>query len=253
MLEFYQNMVKLGVIQTVSYRSNNSAIREVSKLVEALGKKETDIISLPEQWLYRNDIADFEYEFKPLLSLAKEYEMTIIPGAFYHKNKGRYTITSPVIGSRGEIIGEQEKIHPFSYEKKVIKHGTQAKLFKTKCKFGIIICYDMVFPRVANLLAKKGAQVLFSPSRIVRPGIIPWHLYIQARALENRIPILAANVENKRFGGKSVIVDLIDKNKIVLPKILARLEGEDARSKVFVLNKYKKNRDQRFSDEQKFN
>ena len=72
----------------------------------------------------------------------------------------------------------------------------------------MIICYDMVFPKVANTLVKKGAQVLLSPSRIVRRGIKPWQMYVQVRSLENRIPILAANVENQRFGGNSLIVDL---------------------------------------------
>ena len=58
------------------------------------------------------------------------------------------------------------------------------------------------FQMVANTLVKKGAQVLFSPSRIVRRGIEPWQMYVQVRALENRIPILAANVENRKIWGK---------------------------------------------------
>ena len=71
----------------------------------------------------------------------------------------------------GEIIGKQEKIHPFEYERNTVKPGREAKIFNTGCKFGVIICYDMVFPNVANTPANKGAQVLFSPSRIVKRGI----------------------------------------------------------------------------------
>jgi len=36
-----------------------------------------------------------------------------------------------------------------------------------------MICYDIVFPGVADMLTKKGAQILFSPSRIVKEGMEP--------------------------------------------------------------------------------
>ena len=76
----------------------------------------------------------------------------------------------------------------------------------------------MVFPTVVNTFVKKGAQVLFSPSRIVRRGIEPWQMYVQVRALENRIPILVANIENHRFGGNSLIIDLTENNKVMTTK-----------------------------------
>nr|AIF12652.1 Nitrilase/cyanide hydratase and apolipoprotein N-acyltransferase (mtnU) [uncultured marine thaumarchaeote KM3_56_F06] len=177
--------------------------------------------------------------------------MTVITGAFYEITKTKTSIISPIIGSKGEIIGKQEKIHPFDYERDNVKPGKEAKIFNTACKFGVVICYDMVFPNVANTFVKKGAQVLFSPSRIVRRGIEPWQMYVQVRALENRIPILAANVENRRFGGNSLIIDLTENNKVVTTKVM-KLNGEYGTSKEFDLNKYEKNRKIRFSDSNKF-
>ena len=109
----------------------------------------------------------------------------------------------------------------------------------------------MVFPKVANTLVKKGAQVLLSPSRIVRRGIEPWQMYVQVRALENRIPILAANVENYRFGGNSQVVDLTENNKVVTTKI-TKLNGETEIARELTLDKYEKSRKIRFSDSNKF-
>ena len=109
----------------------------------------------------------------------------------------------------------------------------------------------MVFPNVANMLVKKGAEVLISPSRIVKRGINPWQMYVQVRALENRIPILAANVDNHRFGGNSIIVDLVEKNKVVIPRI-TQLRGESATAKEFNLSKYNQIRKARFADSRKF-
>ena len=93
--------------------------------------------------------------------------------------------------------------------------------------------------------------MLVSPSRIVRRGIEPWQMYVQVRALENRIPILAANVENYRFGGNSQVVDLTENNKVVTTKI-TKLNGETEIARELTLDKYEKSRKIRFSDSNKF-
>ena len=164
-------MVKFGLIQTASQSTNQKGISHVVKILKKLGRKNTDIVCLPEQWLKNNEINDFDLEFSEFKKIAKEFSMTIIPGAFYEIIKRKTSIVSPVIGPNGEFIGRQEKIHPFDYEKDNVKPGNEAKIFNTACcKFGVIICYDMIFPKVASTMVKKGAQVLFSPSRIVRRG-----------------------------------------------------------------------------------
>jgi omega-amidase len=244
-------MVKLGLIQTISQSTNQKGIAQAVKILKKLGRNNTDIVCLPEQWLKNNEISDFDLEFSDFKKIAKEFSMTIIPGAFYEITKEKTSIISPVIGPNWEFIGRQEKIHPFDYEKDNVKPGNEAKIFNTACKFGIVICYDMVFPNVAHTFVKKGAQVLFSPSRIVKRGIQPWQMYVQVRALENRIPIIAANVESQRFGGNSLIVDLSENNKVVTTKVF-KLNGESGISKEFNLDKYEKSRKSRFLDSNKF-
>ena len=244
-------MVKLGLVQTASQGTNQKRISAVSKILKKLGENGTQIACLPEQWLKNNKITDFDAEFLDFKNIAKDHSMTIIPGAFYDITKNKASIISPIIGPKGEFIGRQEKIHPFDYEKDSVKPGKEVKVFDTACKFGVVICYDMVFPNVANTMARKGAQVLFSPSRIVRRGIEPWQMYVKVRSLENRIPILAANVENQRFGGNSMIVDLSENNKVMTTKII-KLEGEEGVAKEFKLDRYEKSRKSRFADSNKF-
>ncbi len=244
-------MVKVGIIQTRTYRTNKEGITRISKFLARLGKKKTEIVCLPEQWLKNNEINDFDSEFLDFKEIAKKYQMTIIPGAFFQKIKKEVTISSPVIGPDGDIIGRQEKIHPYDYEKNTVTPGKKAKIFNTSCRFGVIICYDMVFPRVSETLVKKGAQILFSPSRIVRRGINPWETYVRARSLENRVPILAANVKNKKYGGNSMIIDLLENNKVLIPKII-KIKEEGFVVKKFNLLKFEKNRKIRFSDSKNF-
>jgi len=244
-------VINVGLIQTKTYRSNKDGVTQVAKLLNQAGEKNVKIVCLPEQWLADNEIKDFEEEFSEFKKLAKKHSMTIITGAFYKNSKKGLRIVSPIIGPDGKIIGQQEKIHPYDYEKKTVIPGKKVKIFSTSCNFGVIICYDMVFPKVAETFVKKGAQILFSPSRIVKRGITPWESYVQVRSLENRVPILAANVENQRFGGNSLIVDLIEKNKVMIPKI-KRAKGEKMIVKKIDLKKFEYARKIRYSDAKKF-
>lgn len=78
-------MTKVGLIQTKSYENNKEAIEKISKLLQNLGKVETEIVCLPEQWLPNNQIRNYDNEFLEFKKIAKDYSMTIIPGAFYEK------------------------------------------------------------------------------------------------------------------------------------------------------------------------
>ena len=66
-------MVKLGLIQTISYSTNQKGIFRVSEMLKKLGKKETEIVCLPEQWLKKNEILDFDSEFSDFKKIAKEF------------------------------------------------------------------------------------------------------------------------------------------------------------------------------------
>ena len=244
-------MTKVGLIQTKSYENNKEAIENISKQLQKLGKVETEIVCLPEQWLPNNQIKNYDHEFLEFKKIAKDYSMTIIPGAFYEKNENKVTINSPIIGPEGEIIGKQEKIHPYDYEKETVNSGTEAKIFNTSCKFGIMICYDTVFPGVAETLTRKGAEILFSPSRIVKEGIEPWKMYVQVRSLENRIPIIAPNVKDGKFGGNSLIVELVKEEKIVKTKI-NELDEEYEKSVDIRFTDYNIIRKQRVKDRNNF-
>ena len=59
------------------------------------------------------------------------------------------------------------------------------------------------------------------------------------------MPILAVNIENHRFGGNSIVVDLTENNKVVTTKI-TKLDGESKITREFTLDKYKKKQIFRF-------
>jgi omega-amidase len=64
-------MTKVGLIQTRSYENNKKGIENVSKLLEKLGRIETEIVCLPEQWLPNNQIENYDQKILSLKKLQK--------------------------------------------------------------------------------------------------------------------------------------------------------------------------------------
>ena len=250
-------MPRIALVQIHLHQNKTKAVEHALKLLRKVGLSDSDIVCLPELW-YTKTVINFETEFGKLIEAAKEYNMIIIPGAFIERsndNDNDLQISSPVISADGVIVGRQMKIHPFGSQRKVVRAGRNVELFESgNIKFGIGICYDIVFPEVVRALVKKGADILFFPSRIRYGGIKPWHMYVQVRALENRIPIAAPNVcgsGNSVYKGKSILVDFDYnyKTDIAVPKLRI---GSSVNDQFIVmdtdLNHTRKLRKKRFED-----
>jgi len=195
------------------------AVKQAKKAVA----KEADIICLPEHWLPEKTIPSPMSPLPGLQSIAEEYGVVVVGGAFYEKVKGRLYLNSPVIDRDGEIIGRQSKVHLFRFEKKIARPGNDYTIFQLDgFKLGILVCYDVDFPEASRILTLRGADLLMCPSRIVRQGIEPWHQYVTIRSLENRIAVVAPNVYSPPlFTGHSIIVSLKEdpKMKISHPRM----------------------------------
>ena len=251
-------MLRIALVQIHLQNNKAKAVEHALKLLKKAGLSDSDIVCLPELW-YTKIVTNFETEFDKIIDLAKEYNMVIIPGAFIERSSNTngkdLQISSPVIANDGMIAGRQLKIHPFGPQRKVVKAGTKVEIFESgNFKFGIGICYDIVFPEVARALVKKGADILFFPSKIRYEGIKPWHMYVQVRALENRIPIAAPNVcdsSNNIYKGKSIFVDFDYnyKTDIAVPKIRF---GSSVNDQILImdidLNRTRKLHKKRFED-----
>jgi omega-amidase len=236
-------VARITLIQVNLQNSKTNAIKHILKLLKKVGSCDSDILCLPELW-YSKIVTDFETEFIQIIHAAKEYNITIIPGAFLEKrnykvdtNNNSLCVSSPVISKNGTISGRQLKIHPFGSQRKVVKADTKIQVFETgSFKFGIGICYDIVFPEVARALIKNGADILFFPSKIRNEGIKPWHMYVQVRALENRIPIAAPNVcGSSIYKGKSIFVDFDYDNKTDIALPMPRV-GSSAKEQLLTMD-----------------
>lgn len=221
------SMVRVALLQLEVKDSIDEAIEHSLELLKRVGSARSDIVCLPEQW-YPKQLDSLD-ELEPLQGTAREYSMVIVSGAFYRSIDGSMHISCPVIDSDGSIMGEQLKLHPYGKEVDNVKAGDRLLLFEHNgVRFGVAICHDVVFPEVARALALNNADLIFFPSRIISEGIEPWHIYVKARALENRVPCIAPNLCSDKFGGMSIIVDLRydEALDIVLPDVVIASGGE---------------------------
>lgn len=183
------------------------------------------LLCFPEHWIGNETERGVSTVIELMKNLARNFRVTIIAGGFYLDFQEGPYVAAPVIDFRGEVIGVQRKIHLFGEEKKIAKPGSDTTIFNIDgVKLGVIVCYDLAFPEVARALALKGVDLVFVPSRILSHGVKPWHLYLSTRCLENRLPMVSANIVwPPQYVGRSIILGLeehID-SSIVYPKIIA--------------------------------
>ncbi|MCK5626850.1 carbon-nitrogen hydrolase family protein [Candidatus Bathyarchaeota archaeon] len=182
----------------------------IEALTDRAASNGAKFLCFPEHYLSQETEDSVLNILELMKKQARKHNITIITGGFYDRLSDGICVTAPVVNPQGQLIGRQEKIHLFGKEKDRAKPGSEYRIFNVgDVKFGVIICYDLVFPEVARILALKGADMIFVPSRIFETGIEPWHLYLSARCLENRVPLIGANIIwPPKYLGHSKIFDL---------------------------------------------
>ncbi len=95
----------------------------------------------------------------------------------------------------------------FADEKKIMKKGRFPKIIDHKgIKVAVIICYDLLNPRISHYLANKDIDIVFIPSMIPSNDVEKWKKFLYVRGQEIQCPLILAS--NK------------DKRNICIPKIL---------------------------------
>lgn len=249
-----KKIIRAAAVQVKPIEASiEGTISHAIKLAKKAAEKEVDIICLPEHWLPEKTIPTPVSPLPGFQSLAEEYGVAVVGGAFYEKVKGQVRLSCPVIGDDGSLIGRQFKVHLFRSERKYARPGSSYNIFQLKgYKIGILVCYDVDFPEPSRIYALNGVELILCPSRIVKPGITPWQQYVTVRCLENRMPIVAPNVyEPPWFTGHSMIISLREdpRTKISHPRIVSvSAKGEGIAIEEIDLSPHNRLRKERFAD-----
>ncbi|OAL47309.1 carbon-nitrogen hydrolase [Pyrenochaeta sp. DS3sAY3a] len=186
--------------------------------------------------------------FHALSQLAKEANVYLVGGSIPERETSSKKLfnTSLTFSPSGELLATHRKVHLFDIdipgkitfrESEVLSPGNKITLVDLPeyGKIAIAICYDIRFPELATIAARKGAFLLVYPGAFnLTTGALHWELLARARATDNQVyvglcsPARDMSAEYNAWG-HSMVVDpnaqvleqLEEKEGIVVQELVA--------------------------------
>ena len=139
--------------------------------------------------------------FHMLSSIAAETKTYLVGGSipeFVPETK-KYYNTSLVFSPAGKLIATHRKTHLFDIdipgkikfkESEILSPGNKVTIVDLPeyGKIGLAICYDVRFPELGMIAARKGAFMLVYPGAFnTTTGPMHWTLQARARAMDNQL------------------------------------------------------------------
>ncbi len=148
-----------------------------------------------------------------LRECARSNQIGII-GSFRKRGNPLPENTAVVIDNAGRVLATYSKMHLFSpgNEQKGFQPGSDLGTFTLgPLTCGVAICYDLRFPELFRIYARKGVHAVFVPAAWPQKRINHWELFISARAAENQMYIAGVNTTGitpvDAYSGSSMIAD----------------------------------------------
>lgn len=164
--------------------------------------------------------------YHALAEMAKEAQVYLIGGSIpeLELETMKYFSTALVFSPAGELLGSHRKIHLFDIDIKgemtfresdTLSPGDSISIIDLPDygSIGLGICYDIRFPEMAIIAARRSAFALIYPSAFnSTTGPLHWELLARSRALDNQVFVaLCSQAFDPEFTypawGHSVIAD----------------------------------------------
>ncbi|MBI2340253.1 MAG: hypothetical protein HYU99_07815 [Deltaproteobacteria bacterium] len=209
--------IRLGLIQYAVTQNPLANRTRVFSLLDRAAKKKPDYLILPEMWLggptekrQRDRWARF---YSDSLKKISGWSARRRIGCFFsqvEKSREAFYNTAWFIGRDGRVHGRYRKVHLFALD-------GESRLYRGGAfsagggKIAAVVCYDIRFPELVRLQARRGATLLIVCAQWPEARIEHWLALLKARAIENQIFVAATNrlgVKGKnRYGGHSAVFD----------------------------------------------
>lgn len=211
--------IRIAAIQLNSQTDINANLDIITRAV-AETVSLADIIVLPENMCVMGRqgelAARFDEVSRHLSELAKSHGVHIVAGTLPCATRadgttvpqGKYRQTSLVFSPSGEQIARYDKIHLFratvndstdSYDEgKTFEAGDQLVvtplyIHGRTIQLGMMICFDVRFPAMAQHLRQMGADIITVPAAFThKTGEAHWQLLLQARALDSQCMMIGS-------------------------------------------------------------
>jgi predicted amidohydrolase len=132
----------------------------IKKYIKLAGEKNADIVCFPETCINRPKKLPLNHRLiKEIQETCKENSIWAIITDYFVTNKKIYKMAI-LIDRKGKIKGKYKKIHLYGDNAK--EGGKRSFVYKTDfAKIGIVICWDLAFPKLFKQMKKAGAEIIF--------------------------------------------------------------------------------------------
>lgn len=193
--------MKVAIVSLNSVWEDKQAnLKEVECVVQSLRQRAKYFI-FPEMSLTGFSISNIglaedlenSNSIRTIQKLAKENQVNIVFGLMISKGDKKYN-SCIAVNTKGEIEGNYEKIHLFSYsgEDKLISEGNEVKSLSWEGGWGLSICFDLRFPELYQQLSKSNL-ILVNIANWPKPRTAHWKTLLNARAIENQSFMIGVN------------------------------------------------------------
>ena len=181
--------------------------------------------------------------------MARETGTYLIGGSIpeIEPERKKYYNTNLTFNPQGELIAAHRKVHLFDIdipgkikfkESDILSPGNKVTIVDLPeyGKIAIAICYDIRFPELAMIAARRGAFALIYPGAFnTTTGPLHWKLQGQARAMDNQVYVALCSPARDMTAtyhayGHSMVVDPMAKVMVEAEEseeiVYAELEGE---------------------------
>jgi predicted amidohydrolase len=140
-------------------------------------------------------------------AVAVDREATVVIGLLERGDGDTLHDTAVVVRADG-TVHPYRKTHLYPPELELFAAGDQLTTVPNgPYRLGVMICFEHAFPEIATRLALDGAQILAIPSAVPVGYEYLVTLRTRARAQDNQLFAVAANLTGGGFCGHSLIVD----------------------------------------------
>ncbi|OLY78147.1 Omega-amidase NIT2 [Smittium mucronatum] len=206
------NKLRMALIQLKVGSNKVLNISNARSMVLKASKEGANVVVLPECFntpygtAYFNDYAEEinSSEMGPttlaLSKMAKDAKVFLVGGSIPERaaDSGQIYNTCTIWNDQGTLIGKHRKMHLFDIdvpgkitfkESDVLSPGNELTSFATPWgHIGVGICYDVRFPELAMIAARRGCFAMVYPGAFnMVTGPMHWEALMRARAIDNMI------------------------------------------------------------------
>ena len=146
-----------------------------------------------------------------IAELARRWDFHVVVGLAERGDDDQVFNSAILVGPDG-VLGTYRKAHLWDREREVFAPGTGPPLVdagEPLGTLGLLVCYDLEFPEIADEVSAGGAALLAAPAAF--GNLTLWKATLESRARDLGIPLVAANrlglEGDTRFCGHSMVMD----------------------------------------------